>query len=285
MNISAMGKHRSRCLLPGVLGWLVLLSPSAWALSGVALDNPLGGWHRSGLPGRTEETAVAYPYSPIDRGAQTGRTLIQGRLQGMPKDARKAPGSKRPPPPPTLVVNGNPMPLYSDEEGRFSRPYVLGPGSNSIEIRDAEGRPLRRLQFYEANGDAPRADLRVIVAWDDNQAEVDLHVLTPDGQHAFFANPVLSQGGGMDVDSVDGAGPEMFSVAAPQRGAYQLYVNYWGNFGAEGYHFDENTRQKKVITCRVTVVYHENTPQEKRESFVVPLRKIGDLTHVRTIFY
>jgi uncharacterized protein YfaP (DUF2135 family) len=107
-------------------------------------------------------------------------------------------------------------------------------------------------------------------------------VLTPDGGHAFFASPILANGGGLDVDSVDGAGPEMFSIAAPLPGTYRVYVNYWGNFGASGYHFDESTRQQPVITARVTLVFDENTGAERRETFNIPMRKIGDLQLVRT---
>ena len=55
-----------------------------------------------------------------------------------------------------------------------------------------------------------------------------------------------------------------------------------GNFGAGGYHFDEATRERPVITARVTLVFDENTGAEKRETRVVPMRKIGDLTLVRS---
>ena len=80
-------------------------------------------------------------------------------------------------------------------------------------------------------------------------------------------------------------GPEIFSVTAPVRGAWQAYVNYWGNFGASGYHFDEKTRTRDVVTARITLIVHENTPRERRESFVVPLRKIGDLNLVRNFVF
>ena len=86
----------------------------------------------------------------------------------------------------------------------------------------------------------------------------------------------------MDVDSVDGAGPEMFSMTAPLQGAYHVYVNYWGNFGASGYHFDESTRERDVITATITLVFDENTLTEKRETFKVPMRKIGDLNLVKS---
>jgi uncharacterized protein YfaP (DUF2135 family) len=36
---------------------------------------------------------------------------------------------------------------------------------------------------------------------------------------------------------------------------------------------------------RMTFVLHENTPQEKRETLVVPLRRIGDLTWVRSLVW
>ena len=74
-------------------------------------------------------------------------------------------------------------------------------------------------------------------------------------------------------------------MAAPLRGAYHVYVNYWGNLGGSGYHFDESTRKRDVITTTVTLVFNENTAKEKRETFMVPLRKIGDLTLVRTFMF
>ena len=262
---------------------LCLSSASALALDGLPVESPYGGWNYGGFTDKSGERAVAYPYNLIDRGAQEGRTLIRGRLNQRlrAEKANEIPMRK----PPTIVVNGNPMPLYSDEEGRFARPYAFAPGSNSIEVLTPEGQSVQRLQFYESNPAKPRAQLRAILSWDDNQAEVDLHVLAPDGQHITWSNPILIGGGGMDVDSVDGAGPEMFSVTAPMRGPYMFYVNYWGNFGDSGYHFDETTRQKPIITCRLTLILHENTPNERRESFVVPLRKIGELTHIRTLIF
>lgn len=245
----------------------------AW--SQLEYEGPHGGWNYSGVVDKPDDLNYAYPAPPIDRGAQKNRMLIRGRLKAAANDRA----------PPKLVVNGNPMLLYGDAEGRFARPYAFGPGSNSIEIKSAQGKALQRVQFYEANPNKAAAHIRIIMTWNDPQAEVDMHVITPDAGHAFWASPVLANGGGLDVDSVDGAGPEIFSVIAPPRGSYYVYVNYWGNFGAGGYHFDEATRKQDVITTRVTVIFHENTPREKRESFVVPLRKIGDLTLVNSFLY
>ncbi len=252
---------------------MLALAGAASAAGAAEINRPAGGWTHSGLIETDQRVEYAYPNNLIDRGGQRGRTIIEGRLNSVDKAARR---------PPTLVVNGNAMPLQHDEQGRFARPYAFGPGSNGIELRGADGRTLQRVQFYDANRTKTRAQVRIILAWDDPQAELDLHVLTPDGGHAFWASPVLANGGGLDVDSVDGAGPEMFSIAAPLAGTYRVYVNYWGNFGASGYHFDESTRQQPVITARVTLVFDENTGGERRETFTIPMRKIGDLQLVRS---
>jgi uncharacterized protein YfaP (DUF2135 family) len=252
-----------------------VLAGGAHAEPEVSLRHPSGGWVYGGISDDPAKVEYAYPANLIERGGQRGRTLIEGHLRA----AREAGRDGRTP---VLVVNGNPMPLYTGADGRFARPYAFGPGSNGLEIRDAEGRSRKRVQFYEANRGKTSARVRVILAWDDPQAELDLHVITPDGQHAFWASPVLTNSGGLDVDSVDGAGPEMFSMAAPMAGTYHVYVNYWGNYGAGGYHFDESTRQREVITARITLVFDENTGAERRESFTVPMRKIGDLTLVRS---
>ncbi|MES2820702.1 MAG: DUF2135 domain-containing protein [Pseudomonadota bacterium] len=254
---------------------LLTQAPGAWAEPSASLDGPTAGWRHSGLLERGEGARVAYPTPPIDRGAQRGRSMIEGKLQGLAGVSQAQ----------RLVVNGNPLPLYTDGEGRFARPYNFGAGSNSVELVSAEGRSLKRVQFYEANTAKTPARVRIALGWDDPKAELDLHVVTPDGQHAFWADPVMSNGGGLDVDSVDGPGPEMFTMTAPLHGSYLVYVNYWGNLNSQGYNFDEGSNQNEIISAQIGLVFNENTLNEKRETFLVPLRGIGDLQLIKTFNY
>ena len=251
----------------------IAAAPPARAEGALAWKRPAGGWTNQSLADDPAPVTYAYPSNLIDRGGQRGRTMIEGKLAKSSGTARRTP---------LLVVNGNPLPLYTGADGAFARPYAFASGSNGIEVRDDAGRTRKRVQFYEADRGKVAARVRIVLAWDDPQAELDLHVVTPDGGHAFWAEPRLANGGGLDLDSVDGAGPEMFSLAAPLPGTYHVYVNYWGNFGSSGYHFDESTREKDVIAARITLVFDENTAAERRETFTVPMRKIGDLTLVRS---
>ncbi|MHC8413278.1 YfaP family protein [Pseudomonas sp. Hz4] len=262
-----------RCVLTLLI--TLVCATAACAEPSAELSEPVGGWRYSGLLDRSESPQVAYPTPPIDRGVQRNRTMIQGQL--------KAIGTQRGPH--SLAVNGNPLNLYTDDQGRFARPYAFGAGSNSVEVRSAEGKSLKRVQFYEANNLRTPARIRVVLGWDDPKAELDLHIITPDGQHAFWARPAMNNGGGLDPDGVDGPGPEMFTMTAPMHGTYLVYVNYWGNFGSGGYNFDETSNQNEVITSQINLVLNENTVDEKRETFIVPLRAIGDLLLVKTFNY
>ncbi|WP_437881691.1 YfaP family protein [Pseudomonas sp. LRF_L74] len=254
---------------------LAMMVPVALAEPSAELEGPTGGWRFSGLIDRDDQPRVAYPTPPIDRGAQRGRSMIEGTLKNL-KGARQ---------PHRLVVNGNPLPLYTDDDGRFVRPYNFGAGSNSVEVVSGDGKSIKRIQFYEANHLKTPARVRIVLGWDDPKAELDLHVVTPDGQHAYWAAPVMSNGGGLDTDSVDGPGPEMFTMTAPLRGTYLVYVNYWGNLNENGYNFEAGSNQNEVITSQVSLVFNENTPNEKRETFVVPLRGIGDLQFIKAFNY
>ena len=253
----------------------MLASFTVQAVEDIRMEGPNGGWrHYSDTAEHDSEWAAAYPKPPVDRGRQKNRTLIEGRIQQA--------GQNRPPG--RFVVNGIDMPLYTDEAGWFVKPWAFGPGSNNVEIISPTG-SRKRIQFFEADPNRVSSKLRIVLGWDDAYAEVDLHILTPDGEHASWMRPLLRSGGGLDVDSVDGGGPEIFSTATPQTGTYLIYVNYWGNFNATGYNFVSGTNEKSLITTRITIVSHENTVDERQETWVVPLRRMGDLTLVRALHY
>ncbi|WP_121333998.1 YfaP family protein, partial [Pseudomonas aeruginosa] len=221
----------------------------ALAEPSVDLDGPTAGWRYSGLLEQPDAPRVAYPTPPIDRGGQRGRSLIEGHL-------RELVGTERAQ---RLVVNGNPLPLYTDGAGRFVRPYAFGHGSNGVQVGSADGKILKRVQFYEANRSQLPPRVRVVLGWDDPKAELDLHIVTPDGQHAYWAHPRLSNSGGLDPDGVDGPGPEMFTMGAPLHGTYLIYVNYWGNLNNQGYNFQAGSNVQDVITAQVNLVFNENS--------------------------
>jgi len=76
-------------------------------------------------------------------------------------------------------------------------------------------------------------DLQFALNW-DQENDVDLHVIDPDGERVFYANPASESGGVLDLDSnagcaIDGVRNEniIWEAEAAPAGAYQVYVNLW----------------------------------------------------------
>jgi uncharacterized protein YfaP (DUF2135 family) len=242
----------------------------------IALDSPAGGWKTSSGESAQHTQDVHYPASRVNAGAQRfnedGRgmgALIRGQIRGQPKSSRK---------PHLLVVNGVAMPLGSDEGGNFARPYAFGPGANNVEIRSADRSAVRRVTFYDTNTARKHLGLRVVLSWDTDMTDLDLHVISPDGQHVWYGKRQSANGGGLDQDVTGGYGPEIYAAPSPPKGNWHIYVNYFGGFSA-----DEAT--KPVTVAQVALIQHEGTADEKREVFQVPMRRPGELTLVKSFSY
>lgn len=238
---------------------VALTGQVAWA-GGIQLDAPRGGWTAGQDSSFMQE--VHYPAARVNL---RGGTAVNSQIRGQIKAARKDGMAERTPS--TLVVNGVPMPLESDETGHFERPYAFASGSNSVEVKSADRQDARRVQFMDQGGGS-RARLRVVLNWDTPATDLDLHVISPSGQHCFYANRVIEGGGALDVDVTTGFGPEIFATARPERGVWQVYVNFYG--GSAG----------ALTTAQVTVITGEGTPAETRRIQRIPMHASGDLQRV-----
>lgn len=236
--------------------------------AGIRMDAPIGGWRNSSGGEESYTQEVHYPAVRVNvRPGQSASALIKGQILSMPKAKSRLPY--------TLVVNGAAMPQRIEEDGSFERPYAFSAGSNSVEMRSPDGTLRKRVQFYENYAGKARPRLRVILSWDSDETDLDLHVVMPDGQHVFYGNRVATDGSAQDVDVTTGYGPEIFSSPSPQKGQYLVYVNYYGAGG--------NTSDLTV--AQVTLVTQEGTPNEKQQSFRIPMRKAGELTLVKQFSY
>lgn len=234
------------------------------------LDSPVGGW-RAGDATRGFVQEVHYPAVRVNVAEGTALSAqIRGRIAAAAKisPAPSTVANGAPPPAPaTLIVNGVALPLDVGEDGSFARPYAFAAGSNSVELR-APGRPARRVQFYDTGG-GTRARLRIVLSWDTPGTDLDLHVVTPAGGHAWYGERVLGEGGALDVDVTDGYGPEIFASPTPAAGVWHVFVNYFGGGG-----------DSALSVAQVSVIEGEGTAGETRREFRIPLRSSGDLQHV-----
>lgn len=244
----------------------VLMLPTAFADSSIEFSSPKGGWQAGSASGERFTQEVHYPANFVNTPSdQAASARILGLIKGTPKQA-DTPGE--------LIINGVSMPLKIDNDGRFDRPFSFPDGSNSVEVRSPDHKQRKRIQFLKTGGGAPTPKLRVLLSWDSDNTDLDLHLVTPDGEHVWYGHRVANNGAALDVDVTSGYGPEIISMPAPLKGQYLVYVNYYGG--------GDSSEQVPITTAKVVIITQEGTPSEKVESFIIPMRTPGELTLVKT---
>lgn len=166
----------------------------------------------------------------------------------------------------TLVVNGFSRSI-DVRAGKFSATIVVSKGNNSIEVvaENAAGQGRDSANFFS---DVPPVDMQVVLSWDTDGTDVDMHVTDPDAEECFFSHRLTKLGGKLDVDDTDGFGPEVFTLAHAKSGDYLVQVKYYSSHG------------HPQTVCRVQVVIFEGTDRERRLEFDKILTKTGDKVEV-----
>jgi tetratricopeptide (TPR) repeat protein len=72
-------------------------------------------------------------------------------------------------------------------------------------------------------------ELRVVLAWDADNTDVDLHVVDPNGEEVYYGHRVSYQGGAITRDATGGYGPEEFALKVAKPGKYRVEANFFGH--------------------------------------------------------
>ena len=105
-------------------------------------------------------------------------------------------------------------------------------------------------------------DLRIVLTWDADNTDIDLHVTDPDGEDCNFSHNQTAQGGMMSRDFTGGYGPEEFALRRAKPGRYKISANFYGNrqqilAGATTLqvkltsHFGTGAQKERLITLRL----------------------------------
>ena len=72
-------------------------------------------------------------------------------------------------------------------------------------------------------------DVRVALAWDTDDTDIDLWVRDPHGEWVSYQSPLSRQGGRVSADVTQGYGPEVFSLRKAIPGVYEVRAKYYGS--------------------------------------------------------
>lgn len=167
-----------------------------------------------------------------------------------------------------------PKTTNTDLKGHGVLAYLNG-NSSRVEINSAIRHAFNTTEFPgEVTQDAI---LTVDLRWGD-QPDMDLHVFEPDGTHVYYGNARGSTGY-LDVDDIDGRGPEYYRSTCEEiePGQYQVAVNYFDGNGSSRAFLNISAGDKQVNFSRL---YTTPTPDEgdinPRKVAIVTVKKEED---------
>jgi TonB-dependent SusC/RagA subfamily outer membrane receptor len=72
-------------------------------------------------------------------------------------------------------------------------------------------------------------DLRIVIDWNKDETDIDLHVIEPGGEECYYSHRETKRGGRISEDFTQGYGPEEYEIKKAGNGTYHVQVKYYGD--------------------------------------------------------
>ncbi|RNC87105.1 MAG: DUF2135 domain-containing protein [Winogradskyella sp.] len=99
-------------------------------------------------------------------------------------------------------------------------------------------------------------DIRVVIDWNHNNTDLDLHIKNPIGDELYYGRKTSKLGGMISDDFTDGYGPETFKLKKAAKGKYEISVVYFS---------DDVQKIIGPTSLKVTVFRNYGKPNEIKE--------------------
>ena len=132
---------------------------------------------------------------------------------------------------------------------RFLRGLLAKPGNDQLR-----GYASARLATLSQEAKLDRADVVVLITWNTDATDVDLHVIEPSGEECFYQHRSTRSGGELTQDVTQGYGPEMYVLRRAPQGTYNVFAHYFAS---------NRNRASARTKVYVTLIENWGTPSEQ----------------------
>ena len=104
-------------------------------------------------------------------------------------------------------------------------------------------------------------DMRIMMTWDADSTDIDMHVIEPSHEEVFYKNQLSATGGLLSHDVTNGYGPEEFLHKLAPKGKYVVQTKYFASH-----------QQRLVGPATITVTFYTNWGRKNQTSKTMTLR-------------
>ncbi|MDF1703067.1 MAG: hypothetical protein P1V36_18110, partial [Planctomycetota bacterium] len=150
------------------------------------------------------------------------------------------------------------VPTYGD------MPRVAAIDYESVLYQVAASREPSALRAYartrqpqvEGIANVDESDLVVILEWNTDRTDVDLHVTDAAGETCYYEHRTTKMGGSISADVTTGFGPELFVLPKAAAGDYRMEAKYFRGD-------NRRTQARTRVSARIIQDYGRRTQSER----------------------
>ncbi len=144
-------------------------------------------------------------------------------------------------------------------------------GSVPCQLGDYARERLGALSFEMGMHEA---DVVVVLGWNTDRTDVDLHIDDPRGEHCYYSAPKTAMGGRLSTDVTDGYGPEIFVLPKADAGLYRIGVKYYSG---------DQRRYREGVAVNLVMYRNWGRPNVSVERRTVTLNKRSERVNVHAL--
>ncbi len=142
-------------------------------------------------------------------------------------------------------------------DGRFPEIEVIALEELNNLIVQGKRKGIKEFKVDERLVKPIDVDLRIVMTWDADMTDMDLWVMEPSGEKAFYSYPRTQIGGLVSRDFTQGYGPEEYMIKKARHGMYEVKTNFYGS---------RSQRVAGAVTLQVDLFTNYGRENEKRRS-------------------
>lgn len=114
-------------------------------------------------------------------------------------------------------------------------------------------------------------DVRILLSWDADLTDVDLWIIEPSGEKAYYGYQKTLIGGHVSRDFTQGYGPEEYCLRRLVSGSYEIQANYYGS-----------SQQSLVgpATVKATVFTNYGRPDQQMKELTLRLAQVKEIVTI-----
>jgi Ca-activated chloride channel homolog len=164
--------------------------------------------------------------------------------------------------------------VMADWDGRFADIEVLALEDLNRAIVKAKAAGWKEFKVAPRLVQLLDVDVRIVMTWDADQTDIDLWVIEPTAEKAFYGHNRTSIGGLVSRDFTQGYGPEEYMIHHAPHGSYKISANFYGTNSAT---------LLGPVTVQVDVYTNFGRPNEQKKSLTLRLGKAKDTVPIGEI--